>query len=356
MKITSLLPLLCWLLPCLPCRAADDESYYGKPVVSAGALDIFKDKIQFSDTSAPSGQKLKVISPYNLGVAIGSGGVVDWAVPGTIGSTTPNSGAFTTLSATTPIAVTSGGTGTATPTLTAGANVTISGTWPNQTVASTAVGLVATDLNGGTTLAVNTAYFDTVSSPRTFAALPAGTNGDQITLTFDVTGATQAVNFHTNSTVYRIGENGALSAALSFPVGSHKLSLEKKDAKWFLLDSASVGPESFSFAISDETTAITTGAGKLTWRAPYAGTITAVYAELTTASSSGLPAFDINKNGVSILSTTITIDATETDSADAIAQPGILTTAFAARDRFTFDIDTAGTGAAGAKITILFTR
>lgn len=37
-----------------------------------------------------------------------------WEVPGTIGSTTPNSGAFTTLSATTPLPIASGGTASST--------------------------------------------------------------------------------------------------------------------------------------------------------------------------------------------------------------------------------------------------
>lgn len=39
---------------------------------------------------------------------------------------------------TTPLSVGQGGTGTATPALVAGTNITISGTWPNQTINSTA--------------------------------------------------------------------------------------------------------------------------------------------------------------------------------------------------------------------------
>lgn len=97
-----------------------------------------------------------------------------------------------------------------------------------------------TDLAGGTTLAVQKDYFDTVSADRTFAALPAGANGDKIYLTFDVTGATRALNFHTNSTVYRVGESGALAAAISFPVGNHTLKLTKEDAKWWITDSGEV--------------------------------------------------------------------------------------------------------------------
>jgi hypothetical protein len=107
-------------------------------------------------------------------------------------------------------------------------------TWEDDT--SGGASLTPTDLAGGTTLAVGNAYFDTVSANRTFAALPAGSNGDEITLTFDVTGATRTLDFHTSSTVYRLGTSGAIAAALSFPVGNHGLRLTKTDGKWWLTD------------------------------------------------------------------------------------------------------------------------
>lgn len=112
----------------------------------------------------------------------------------------------------------------------------------------------------------------------------------------------------------------------------------------------------FSFAISDETTAITTGTAKITFRAPYACTMTAVRASLSTASTSGNPTFDINKNGVSMLSTTLSIDANEKTSVTAATAAVISTSSIADDDEITIDIDTAGTGAKGAKITIYLTR
>jgi hypothetical protein len=60
-----------------------------------------------------------------------TGGVIDGTA---IGATTPDTGAFTTLTASTPLAIGSGGTGTATPNIVAGTNITVTGTWPNQTV------------------------------------------------------------------------------------------------------------------------------------------------------------------------------------------------------------------------------
>jgi len=61
---------------------------------------------------------------------------------------------------------------------------------------------------------------------------------------------------------------------------------------------------SIQLACSDETTALTTGVGKITFRMPYAFTLTGVRASLTTAQASGnIFTVDINEGGVSILST-----------------------------------------------------
>jgi hypothetical protein len=111
--------------------------------------------------------------------------------------------------------------------------------------------------------------------------------------------------------------------------------------------------ESFIIAVSDETTAITTGTAKTTFRMPYAFTLTAVRASLTTASTSGLPAIDINEAGVSVLSTTITIDANELTSTTAVTPPVISDTALADDAQITIDIDTAGTGAKGLKVYLI---
>src|SRR4030067_105697 len=111
--------------------------------------------------------------------------------------------------------------------------------------------------------------------------------------------------------------------------------------------------ESFVVACSDETTAITAGTAKVTFRMPYAFTVTAVRASLTTASSSGTPTIDINEGGVSILSTKLTIDANELTSTTAASAAVISDTALADDASITIDIDTAGTGAKGLKVTII---
>lgn len=111
--------------------------------------------------------------------------------------------------------------------------------------------------------------------------------------------------------------------------------------------------EAITVAISDETTAITTGTAKITFRMPFAFTLTEVRASLATASSSGTPTFDINEAGSTILSTKLTIDANEKTSTTA-ATPAVISDATLADDaEMTIDIDTAGTGAKGAKITFI---
>jgi len=112
--------------------------------------------------------------------------------------------------------------------------------------------------------------------------------------------------------------------------------------------------ESFCMAISDETAAITTGTAKLTMRMPYAFTLTEVRGSLNTVSSSGAPIFDIHESGTTIMTTDkILIDVSEKTSETAATAPTITDTALADDAEITFDIDTAGTGAKGAKICMI---
>ena len=112
-------------------------------------------------------------------------------------------------------------------------------------------------------------------------------------------------------------------------------------------------------AVSDETTAITTGAAKLSFSIPYNFAVVGVYATLNTASSSGTPTFDINEGGTTILSTKIVIDANELTGGSsgyqgtASGAAVISDAAIAAFAQITVDIDTAGTGAKGAKVFIV---
>jgi len=115
-------------------------------------------------------------------------------------------------------------------------------------------------------------------------------------------------------------------------------------------------PESFIIACSDETTALTTGT-KATFRMPYAFTVTAVRASLTTAgTTSGLTTIDINLGGSSIFTTNLlTIDFGDTTSVGATTAPNITTTALTNDGQMTIDVDGLSGGAteAGLKVTII---
>jgi hypothetical protein len=122
------------------------------------------------------------------------------------------------------------------------------------------------------------------------------------------------------------------------------------------LATATTVQEVIGIAVSDETTAITTGTAKVTFRVPFAMTLTAVRANLNTASSSGTPTVDINEGGSTILSTKLTIDANEKTSTTAATAAVISDSALADDAEITIDIDVAGTGAKGLKVWLIGTR
>lgn len=111
-------------------------------------------------------------------------------------------------------------------------------------------------------------------------------------------------------------------------------------------------------AASDEASALTTGTAKVTFRMPYAMTVTEVRASLSTAQASGsIFTVDINDGGTTILSTKLTIDNTEKTST-AAATPAVISDSALADDaEITIDIDQVGDGTAkGLKVTLIGTR
>ena len=123
-------------------------------------------------------------------------------------------------------------------------------------------------------------------------------------------------------------------------------------------DVAEAKIQNFIVACSDEETDLTTGT-KVTFRMPYAFTVTAVRASLTTAGTGGtLVTVDINEAGTTILSTKITIDASETTSTTASTPAVISDSALADDAQMTIDIDAVGSTNAGKglKVYIIGTR
>jgi hypothetical protein len=113
--------------------------------------------------------------------------------------------------------------------------------------------------------------------------------------------------------------------------------------------------QSITVACSDETTNLTTGTAKITFRMPYAFTVTAVRASLTTAQTAGsIFTVDINESGTSILSTKLTIDNSEKTSTTAATPAVISDTSLADDAEITIDIDQVGTPLAkGLKVALI---
>lgn len=109
--------------------------------------------------------------------------------------------------------------------------------------------------------------------------------------------------------------------------------------------------------------AITTGDGKVYFRVPAAlngKTLTAVAASLSTVSSSGIPTVQLRRvragTPADMLSTKLTIDATELDSSTAAAAAVIdgASNGVSTGDQIFVDIDVAGTGAKGLSVNMSF--
>ena len=114
--------------------------------------------------------------------------------------------------------------------------------------------------------------------------------------------------------------------------------------------------EAFSFALSDETTSISTGTAKLTYRMPYAFTLTEVRASVNTAPVGSTIIVDINDGGTSIMTTNkLSIDASEKTSTTAATAAALTDTSLADDAEITFDIDQVGssTPGKGLKVTLI---
>ena len=110
-------------------------------------------------------------------------------------------------------------------------------------------------------------------------------------------------------------------------------------------------------ACSDESTAIDATGEKVEFEIPYAMTVTDVIASVTSACTTGTLTVDINEAGTTILSTKLTIDATELTSTTAATAAVISDSALAANAKIQIDVDNVGDSTAtGLKVAILGTR
>jgi len=114
--------------------------------------------------------------------------------------------------------------------------------------------------------------------------------------------------------------------------------------------------QSLMFAASDETSDLVVDTDLLTFAIPFDITLTDVRAFVVTSPTGANLEVDVLKNGVSILSTNITIDAGENNSESATTPPVISDTSLSKDDVISVDILQIGSTVAGAglKITLIY--
>jgi len=195
--------------------------YLGNTTTSIGNLSLANvtiTSVSTPITAAQGGTGLTSITANSVMIGNATGSVL-LVSPGTTGNVLVSNGTTWTSSTlanatglplttgvTGLLPIANGGSGTATPSLVAGTNVTITGTWPNQTIASTAGGT-------GTVTSVS------VVSSNGFAGTVANaTTTPAITLTTSITGVLKgdgtAISAATAGTDY-VAPSGALGTPSS---------------------------------------------------------------------------------------------------------------------------------------------
>ena len=112
-------------------------------------------------------------------------------------------------------------------------------------------------------------------------------------------------------------------------------------------------PVDIGLACSDETSDLSTGTGKLTFRMPHAMTLTEVRASVTTAPTDAEIIVDINDSGTTIMDTDkLQIDMGEKTSTTSTMPATLSDTALGDDAEITVDIDQVGSTVAGAGLKV----
>tara|TARA_R110000787_G_scaffold4843_1_gene18436 strand:- start:1376 stop:1936 length:561 start_codon:yes stop_codon:yes gene_type:complete len=129
--------------------------------------------------------------------------------------------------------------------------------------------------------------------------------------------------------------------------------------EWAAIPAAATIPEMVSIAMGDETTvlaAASTTVPLVTFNMPYGFTLTNVIVSAVVApTGAALVTVDVHENGTTVLSTKVTIDASEKTSATAVTQPVISDSALAVNSLIEIFVDQIDTDnvAAGLKIYLI---
>jgi|TARA_R110000823_G_scaffold200051_1_gene331067 hypothetical protein len=199
-------------------------------------------------------------------------------------------------------------------------------------------------------------------SASALGRLAVGTNGQVLTAK---SSETLGVSWETPTdvappTTTKGDLSGYSTAQARIPVGSNLtiLTADSTAALGVAWTAPAIQTESFIIACSDESTALTTGTAVISFRMPYAFTLTAgaggITASCNQAPTGAILTMDVNEAGSTILSTKLTIAISSTTSVGGTA-PVISDVNLAANALMTIDIDQIGSTNAGTglKITLI---
>jgi hypothetical protein len=207
---------------------------------------------------------------------------------------------------------------------------------------------VLSNTNGANATAV---FGQNLASTGTLNTGVIGSAGGSSPANTGVEGRALGTTTGTNLGGYFRASGGASNYAIRLVDGTEGLDkVLKSDANGYgTWDGQS---EVLVIACSDETTDLTTGTAKVTFRMPYAMTLEDVRASVTTAPTGSTLTCDVNESGVSVLSTVISIDAGEKTSTTATTPPVISDSALADNAEITIDLDQIGSTVAGTGLKI----
>jgi hypothetical protein len=110
-------------------------------------------------------------------------------------------------------------------------------------------------------------------------------------------------------------------------------------------------------SVSADNTDLQTGTGLVTLRAPFAMTLYQIPRASLSTNGTSQTTVDINIGGTTIMNTNkLTIDANEGTSTSAATAAALTTTTITDDQQITIDVDQAGTGARGLKVTLYYRR
>jgi hypothetical protein len=198
----------------------------------------------------------------------------------------------------------------------------------------------------------------TGTSRDTFTVKAGGINGLFLAKTFNTGDPAIGIESYNTSNVRQGFSFLGIRGSNGFLQGSGgTFRIEQNGGGLANLECAKVlnAPIELVIACSNETPALTAGVAKVTFRAPVAFRLTAVSSSVTIAPTGSTLIVDINNGDNSVLSTKLSIDATEKTSATA-ATAAVINTSF--RDftqdaEITIDIDQVGSTVAGAGLKVI---